>query len=202
MGGTSYCSTLFPIRGKTRVGWVVCHGTLITLSAYPLIVLAFVSGPFEGRLVRPLVPVDGLRRRRALQPRVRRRVCGTRIERGTILLLGSLMVKFKERLQIFRSRIFLQVSTFTRVHFVQDRFDPMFNNTYRVKLCICREASGVTGFFIRVSWGLVLLFVRETRIIFVVFGREDIIMNEFGHVPIRVLPIAIIKSASVTRQTF
>lgn len=46
------------------------------------------------------------------------------------------------------------------------------------------------------------LLVRQVGVVFVMFGGQDAVMNQFGDVPVRVTPVPVVKGASVLRKTF
>lgn len=109
------------------------------------------------------------------------------------------MVELQGRHYVNHPRILFKVGSFAGINFISNGLRFVFNNAFCGQVGVCRFTSRSTRFFIRVRRGLMFLFMRKARVIFMMFRREDVIMNQLGDIPVRISPITIIKGPSVFR---
>lgn len=131
------------------------------------------------------------RRRWTFQSRVRRRIGRARVERGARLLIGRLVVEFEGRYLIHLPVVPFKVGRFPRVVNAL-RFQRMFLNECRTELRIGLPTRPLARLRIGLRRGLVFLLGRPIGLVYVMVGREAVLMDNCGHVPIRVPPITVI----------
>lgn len=72
--------------------------------------------------------------------------------------------------QVYPIGVFLKVSHFTGVSFIQNGIYFVFFHPFGNELCVCRFTGRSTWFFIRIHRGFVFFLVRQTGVVFMVFG--------------------------------